>query len=346
MLIYFIPFFLFLILAVISPVTPQLLMRVALIVSVAGCVVFVGFRLNSDFDFISYLNIFNQIQPISAGWDAWLSGVSVLYLEPTFSFFVSVFKVIASEIWIFPLVALISLTLYYKAFLRVSAYPATSFLLYICDGFYLREFTQMRFGLAAALGLFSLVALYERRRWMFRLFAGMAVLFHFTALMIFVTEFCIKILSSKRRVQIAATLLFIMVLAGVFDSLIPFIVKLGLAPQRILDHVNTDAAAPVSRAYILISYVILMWMTFIFHEKDRRFFWVTIYAISFSFLCIFSGFDLLRRISFYFSVSLYIVAAQPWTLRHLPFLLAVLVFSIMLLISRMEILLEYQNWLI
>jgi hypothetical protein len=136
-----------------------------------------------------------------------------------------------------------------------------------------------------------------------------------------------------------------MAMAGVFDGLIEALAGVNLAPQRILDHLDSEDSERVSTFTLAASYVILMCMTRVIPDTDREFFWVSIYALSFAFLCVFSGFDLMRRVSFFFSVALYVVASQALARRRIDFVLLAVAFSAALFSARLNILVDYKSWL-
>ncbi|HJW57968.1 MAG TPA: EpsG family protein [Burkholderiaceae bacterium] len=346
MVIYFVPFVAFFLLALCSPVVPRLPMRLMVLIVVVACIGFAGFRYESDFDFNSYVLIFDSIPPLTQGWEAFSRATENLYLEPSFAVMVALVKIAFPELWIFLLIATASLLLYYRSFNRVATYPAVAFLIYLGDGYYLREFTQIRFGLAVSLGFAGMVALYEGRVWVQRKFIVIACLFHFTAVMLLATQLWTKYIRNRKSVIFVSTLLFVMALSGVFDGLIQAVAGVNLAPQRILDYMDTENAENVSTITLIGSYVILLWMTHVFRSEEREFFWVSIYAFSFAFLCLFSGFDLMRRVSFYFSVALYVVASQAMRRRRIDFVTMTIVFSALLFSARLKILYDYQNWLL
>ncbi len=320
-------------------------MRYMVLVSVIGCILLAGFRFDSDFDFNSYVQIFDAIPPLSQGLDAFAQSTTNLYLEPTFSLMVATVKIFLPDLWIFTLISTASLLLYYRTFNRVATFPAFAFLIYIGDGFYLREFTQVRFGLAVSIGFSSMVALYEGRAWIQRVLVVLACLFHFTAIMLIFTQIWTKYIRSRQAVIFTSTFLLLIALSGLFDNIVQSIAGFNLAPQRILDHLGTENAEKISTINLITSYIILVWMTHIIHTDDKDFFWVSIYALSFAFLCIFSGFDLMRRVSFYFSVAMYVVASQAMLRRRFDFAIMITVFALMLFHARLNILNEYQNWL-
>lgn len=345
MAIYFIPFISFLLLAISSPLLPRALMRLVVLFVVLCCVLFAGFRYDTDFDWYSYKLIFEDIPPLTRGWSTFSHALSDLYLEPSFALLVAVVKVFLPDLFIFLLMAAASLLLYYRSLYRVATYPAVAFLIYLGDGYYLREFTQIRFGLAVSLGFAGMVALYEGRAWVQRCFIAGACVFHFTAVMLLTTEVWLKFIRTRRAVIFISTILFVMAVAGVFDGLIEALAGVNLAPQRILDHLDTEDSESVSAFNLVASYVMLLWMTHVIPDDDREFFWVSIYALGFAFLCLFSGFDLMRRVSFYFSVALYVVASQAMVRRRIDFVLLTVAFSAALFSARLNILMDYKSWL-
>jgi hypothetical protein len=304
-----------------------------------------GFRYESDYDFDNYVLIFESIPPINHGWDVFAKAIADLYLEPSFALLVAIFKVVIPDQGIFVLIAATSLLLYYRTFCRVTTYPALAFLIYLGEGFYLREFTQIRFGLAVSLGFAGMVALYEGRIWKQRWFIALACLFHFTSIMLLTTQLWVKLIRKRRVIVMLSTLLFFMAVTGVFGGLIEALAGGNLAPQRLLDHLDTEDAEHVSTISLVVSYGILLWMTRVIKDDEREFFWVSIYALSFAFLCLFSGFDLMRRVSFFFTVAMYVVAPLALHRGRLTFVVLAVAYASFLFSARLNILYEYRNWL-
>lgn len=346
MTIYYVPVVVFFLLTLVSGIVRQSLMRIIVLGVVLCCIVFAGFRYETDFDFNSYQRIFEGIPPLTHGWSVYFDAIDNLYLEPSFAFMVTLIKVALPDLWIFPLMASASLLLYYRSICRVATYPALSFLIYVGDGFYLREFTQIRFGLAVSLGFAGMVALYQGRVWAQRRLLLIACLFHYTAAMLFLTQLWVKVVRTRATIVVLATLLFGLSLIGAFDNVINGLVGINLAPQRIHDHLGTESAESVSTLTLAASYLLLMWMTHVVTSEEKEFYWVSIYALSFAFLCLFSGFDLMRRVSFLFSVALYVIASHAMTRGRLDFVAATILFSMLLFTARLNILTDYQNWLI
>lgn len=345
MVIYYIPVIAFLLLALLSGVVRRQSMRILVLCAILFCIVLAGFRYESDFDFRSYQQIFDGIPPLTRGWSVYSEAVDGLYLEPSFALMVALVKVALSDIWIFPLIASASLLLYYRSFYRVAAYPALSFLIYVGDGFYLREFTQIRFGLAVSLGFASMVALYEGRVWAQRRFIVMACLFHFTAVMLVMTQLWVKVVRTRSAVVVISTILFGLFMIGAFDNVIDGLVGINLAPQRIHDHLGTDNSQRAATLTVVGPYFLLLWMTHVIRSEEKEFYWVSIYALSFAFLCLFSGFDLMRRVSFYFSIALYVMASQAMAKGRLDFVAVSILFALVLFSARLNILNEYNIWL-
>jgi len=346
MAIYFIPFMASLLLVLCSRLIPRSLTRLLVLFVVLGCIFLAGFRYDSDFDFSNYVQMFEDIPPLTHGWTAFTSAIFGLYIEPTFALMVAIVKIVIPDQCIFLLIAAVSLLLYYRSFCRVTAYPALAFLIYLGDGFYLREFTQIRFGLAVSLGFAGMCALYEGRVSRHRWFIIFACFFHFLSVMMLMTQLWVKLIRTRRSVVTLSTLLLLLTVVGVFEGLIPTLAGVNLAPQRILDHIDvTEDAGKVPAFILMASYGILMWMTRVIRDDEREFFWVSIYALSFAFLCLFSGFDLMRRVSFFFSVAMYVVASYALQRRRFGFVLLSIAYSALLFSARLRILYEYHSWL-
>lgn len=346
MIIYYVPLIVCGIFAILSLILPRKFSNFLFLLLVLFCIIISGTRFESDFDFDNYVAIFNSIPPLGNGWAEFHLATANLYLEPTFALFVSFLKMIIPDLGIFIIISAISLLIYYFVFKKNAAYPLLAFLIYLGDGFYLREFTQVRFGLAVAFGLLSMISLKENRIFRQWVYISLACFFHFTAIMLISTNIWVKYVCKRRTIIAISTILFVFSLIGLFDGLINYIASIGLAPQRILDHIGTEDAQSISKIALIASYGILLWMLKIIPDDDSEFFWVQIYALSFTFLCLFSGFDLMRRVAFYFSIAVYLVSSVALKGRKYGFVILTLAYAVFLFYSRLNILYPYQSWLV
>jgi hypothetical protein len=306
------------------------------------CVLFAGLRSESDNDWETYLSLFADIPPITDGFGRFVDAATEIYLEPGFSFCISLAKVLLSDKFLFLPISAVSVAIYYFTFKRYAAYPALAFAAYIADGFYLREFTQVRFGLAVAIGMVGWVALINRRPKVHVFLSLLATLFHFTAIFLLITSFWLHFAKTRKRLLWGCTLLLLLALAGVFNGLVEGLASVGLAPARLTLYIGTNESANVSILFILLQYFLLVVSVFSIEDKDRDFPIVSVLALSFVFTCLFSGFDLMRRVSFLFSPALYFIASIAARQRKWFLLFVIFTLSTATLVFRFAILGEYK----
>ncbi len=345
MWLYFVPYLMFLTLAGSSLVIRRSDMQWLVFGAVLWCIVFAGIRRDADNDWNTYLDIFRDLPPLTAGPRAFFQAISDLYLEPVFAFFVSTLKVLVGDKQVFLVISFTSLLIYFFAIRRVAKYPAMAFLVYAGDGFYLREFTQIRFGLAVALVFAGIVALYQGRKWRFRALVLAATCMHYTGIFVFACGTWIRLVCTRRRVLAISTLMFALAMAGVFDGLVERLADIGLAPARLVIYLGSNEASHVSPAIVALQYMLLVVLSYSMEDDRKEYFFVSVYALSFTLLCVFSGFDLMRRVSFYFSTSLYVLASFSLERRRYLAIGLLVAYSAALFAARLQILGPYQDWL-
>jgi hypothetical protein len=343
MSIYFLPYLAFAFVAALGTFIRRRDMWVLTLPLVLACALMAGIRFETDNDWATYLGIFQDIPPLTDGIGAWLKATDDLYLEPVFALLVSIIKIAFPDVAVFLVMSVASLLIYYQAFRKVAKYPALAFLIYMGDGFYLREFTQIRFGLSVALGFAGICALYlgkSRRFWWLSLWA---TAFHYTGVVLFATKLWLRFVSTRRRILLISTAMFVLALAGVFGGFVEALDALGLAPARLTAYLDTEDAAGVAQLILIGQFVILVMCAWRVDQRDPGYFWVSIYALSFAILCLFSGFDLMRRMSFFFTTALYVLASIAMQRRKYMLLMLLVAYSAALFAARLTILQDYAT---
>ena len=346
MWLYFVPYLMFLTLAGSSLVIRRADMQWLVFGTVLWCIVFAGVRRDADNDWNTYLDIFRDLPPLTAGPRAFFQAISDLYLEPVFAFLVSTLKILVGDKQVFLVISLTSLLIYFFSIRRVARYPAMAFLMYVGDGFYLREFTQIRFGLAVALVFAGIVALYQGRKWTFRALVLVATCMHYTGIFVFACGTWVRLVCTRRRVLVISTLMFALAMAGVFDGLVERLADVGLAPMRLVIYLGSNEASHVSPAIVVLQYLILVVLSYSMEDDRKEYFFVSVYALSFALLCVFSGFDLMRRVSFYFGTAIYVLASFALERRQYLAIGLLVAYSAALFAARLQILGPYQDWLL
>jgi len=340
MVIYFSPYFYFFLVSGIEALTRRPL-RSACWLGAGALIVFTGLRSDVDNDFSSYVYYFDQLPPLSDGFGNFFEAATDIYLEPFFSFLISTLKSVVADKWLFICIAAISISIYAFVFTTETRTPASAFLIYVADGFYLREFTQVRFGLAVAL---CALGFYYYRTGHTRRFTTCVVLgglLHYATFFALILPPWLRVASKTSRLLWVSTGLLFASTTGAFDQVTQWFANSSFAPVRIAFYAGTSDAESVSAIFILIQYLILLALLTVQTKDERYNFYVKVFALSFAILCIFSSFDLLRRISFVFATSLYVLFALNVSARRVVPIALILVLSITLLVMRLNILQPY-----
>jgi hypothetical protein len=106
-------------------------------------------------------------------------------------------KLFHNSLYLFLIYAILGVTLKAIAIKRLTKFWFFSLLIYFSFYFFLHEMTQLRAGVASAIILLSIPAIYNRKIWQFLLIAFLAFFFHFSALALFPLYFL-----SRNKIQI------------------------------------------------------------------------------------------------------------------------------------------------
>jgi len=135
-----------------------------------------AFRSNEiDRDYKNYVEIFNNINGIQKG-----------KIEITFIWFSQLIKQQAGGVvCLFILYALLGIGLKIFAITRLTPFWILTLLVYFSHFYMLHDLTQIRTGVASGLLLISILPIYNRRFIQFFILSILAVLFHYSALIVF-----------------------------------------------------------------------------------------------------------------------------------------------------------------
>lgn len=160
---------------------------------------FCGLRTEGvDRDYIEYVNILEQIPTLS---ELFSSNFQDIHGDPLFFIISSIIKTFDFDVYfLFLIFALLSLFIYYWCFSRFSAYPFLSLFIYYCHGFFTKEMTQIRAGLASALILLALCMLSRRKSVVGTLVITFSFLAHSSSLPSYLFIFYDKIMRDNKRV--------------------------------------------------------------------------------------------------------------------------------------------------
>lgn len=301
-------------------------------------------RYGSDFDYFSYLDIFKSIPPLTNGFSAVGRAAQSIYAENAFIYFVSFLKIFISDAYVFSVFCFLALISYFYAFNYHCKYSLIAWFVYFSDGFFLREFTQIRFGLAIAFALLAFIFLQKKSK-LFFVYSVMASLLHYVAIVIFMAWPWVKYINTVKRIKILVVSSFALWALGVSKMFINLVITSGVAPERLMGYAGEDSsdAAAVNWIFIFSQFVLVLLSCRKIDDEDKAsVVYVSIFALSFCLLCLISDFDLLRRVTFVFSVSSYMLASIAMEKKNYLYLWAVMLWSCGLFYSRLNILFDYS----
>ncbi|MGQ9843958.1 MAG: EpsG family protein, partial [Spirochaetota bacterium] len=117
---------------------------------------------------------------------------------------------------VFIIYAMISITVLFVAIKRIAKYPYMSIFLYICLFYLLFNMTQMRASIAASLYLYSLDDIQNKKFSKFAIKILIAVLFHYSAMILF-PFYCITPKDNLKQRLLYATLPMIGIIIGLYN---------------------------------------------------------------------------------------------------------------------------------
>jgi len=171
--------FLFLVIGALALIPLRINNGYKLIFITIGVILFLiaAFRvIGVDRDYLNYVKFFNDYK-----------NLTIFKVEPSFIFVSYLVKryLFNKVIFVFVIYALLAVSLKLYAIKQLSEFWLLSLLVYFSYSFILQDMTQIRAGVAVAFLLLSIKPLYERNLSLFLLFASMASLFHYSAIIIF-----------------------------------------------------------------------------------------------------------------------------------------------------------------
>lgn len=186
-----------------------------------------------DLGYKEYFEATGSVSDVLSGSTSLVTDRTQL-VEPLFLLLASVGKIFSNEVNIlFFFVCSLSIVLRYFAFIKFSPYPILSFLIYVSHEYYVKDWIQIRSGLASSIILFSLYYLIKKD---FFKFCGLVVIasgFHLVSLLALFLLPITKIDLTKNRISLA--FLFCILFSAFFPFKI-FLISLsdyGVIPYRI-----------------------------------------------------------------------------------------------------------------
>lgn len=167
---------------------------------------FCGFRAQGvDRDYPEYLNILKQIPSFP---DVIFHDLSDVHGDPIFYFISSLINLFGAPSYLlFFLFSLLSLSIYWRCFLKQSYLPWLSLLIYFCHSFLNKEMTQIRNGLSSALIFLALCYIGDKKNIKAYLAFLLSFLSHSSGLVGFLILFYKKTTRSTRSSYVICLLL-------------------------------------------------------------------------------------------------------------------------------------------
>ncbi|WGQ07516.1 EpsG family protein [Pedobacter gandavensis] len=156
-------------------------------------------EVGSDPDSIGYRNYYE-------------SDLILLLAEPTFAFISYIVRNIFGNFqFVLIIYAIIGVLIKYRAIVKLTDLWFLSLVIYFGNYFLLHEFTQIRAGVASGLFLLSIVPLSERRFWKFFSLIVLAILFHYSSIILLPLWF----LTNKHLNTLGKCILYLLIPIGI-----------------------------------------------------------------------------------------------------------------------------------
>ena len=193
-------------------------------------IILAGFRGDGiDKDYQNYKEIFQS-----------LGGKTNYFIEPGFVVITKLVRLFSGTYsLLFLIFALLSVVIRVYGISKLSNYLFVSLLIYFCNTFIQQEVTQIRAGIASGLFLLSLLPLQKKNNVQFFAIAILAVLFHYTALVLFLVWFL-----DTEKVNLKVWV-FILPLSYLF-------LYIGLSPINLYKFIPIEAIQAKVNTYILL----------------------------------------------------------------------------------------------
>lgn len=177
-------------------------------------VTILGLRYGIGNDYFSYKRIFDEI------YDPLLFDIFIYRLnestpvESGFAGVIFITKLFTNSYFLFVFFwAILSISIKYYVFRRISPYIGLSFLIYFSDEWFWKDLSGSRVGMASALILLSVIYAYRRSFFKFIVIILLAVLFHSSAI-IGIGIYFIRYFSSKKLMYLAIAMSTLIAIFG------------------------------------------------------------------------------------------------------------------------------------
>ncbi len=276
----------------------------------AALILFAGLRsVGVDNDGIAYEDAFNLASGMS--WSDLLAGNYSETMERGYLLLNRVINVLGGNIHaVFMLMAFITGLVNYTLIYRKSPFPFFSVFIYIGFFYFYRDFTQIRYALAAGMGMWALFQFIERRYLTFFLLVFVAGFFHASVLVVLLPAFVSLFF---RNPWFFLFLPVLGLIGGMFNPIM-FLFQLGGLPPVLANYVMADEIGQGGYVTSAIAQVLLVALL-VFRKEllihySKRLLDVFYIALSFSSFInlLFISFAIMQRLSLLlFGVTLFLL---------------------------------------
>lgn len=159
-------------------------------------------------------------------------------VEPLFLILASISKMFSNEVNVlFFFACSLSIGLRYFSFVKFSPYPILSFLIYVSHEYYVKDWIQIRSGLASSFVLFSMYFLFKKENVKFAILVLIASGFHFISLLAFLLFPLNKISLSKKSIFLVIVFSVALSVLFSFKNLLIFFGEYGVVPYRVSQYI-------------------------------------------------------------------------------------------------------------
>lgn len=263
-------------------------------------------RDNVGTDFLEYEYLYYQIKGLSFG--------SQISIEPFYFLLNKLLNILNLDSqWLFVTSGFIIYYLYYRVIIREASYFELSIYLFIILGFYFSTFNILRQWIACAIIFNSFLYLFKNKKIKFIISCIVAMLFHFTAVILMPLYFLIRIM---RKEMTRILLVVLTLVASFFLNIILMAVNEGLiilnANPKYLKYLNelsiSNAQGFLFPLICLIVYVLYLFYKNKLIETNTNFhYYINILIIGLAISILGQSLLIFARLHFYFLPILIII---------------------------------------
>lgn len=219
----------------------------------------VTFRDGIGYDYYAYIDIYEMTPPLTDWYYRWedLFSGRLTFVEIGYLFINALVQAtVMDPTIVFFFMSAITFFIYYKTIPEMTHYIFSSFLLYIATVFFYKEMGQIRHGLSTALCLLAVYYLSQRNKKLFLIWNTVAVMFHKTALAIYLMFLLQKLKWNRLGASIALIACAILYNIDITNTLLGHIGAISLFADQTEAISKTDVDGLVSMEKFLFPFLI------------------------------------------------------------------------------------------